>query len=202
VANRRQFLSTGIAVSGLAALPYHRVLAHPALPAAHASLVIADRTLSESTAFLAAATQVRDDSTIIRAFAGDLAGVWLRDIEPRLRGGAALTLTGLTGAGVLFCIETLGRNYGLGIVYRAEHDLATLREDWAARTARETSAAAEELFDSPFLPAFEHVVRPGATEPALITWVAVREARRRRGCLTTHDAGAFERAAAKTNQLG
>ena len=201
MANRREFVSSGIAVSALAALPFHPVLAWRDSPVAHDNLVIADGALTQSAAFLAAATKFRDNTTIVRAFAGDLGGVWLRDIEPLLRGGAALTLTGLTGAGVLFCIETLGRDYGLGVVYRAEHDPVTLGEHWAASTARDTSAAAEELFDSPFLPPFEHVVRPGATEPAPITWVAVRDSRRR-GCLITHDAGALECAAAKTNQPG
>jgi hypothetical protein len=199
VANRREFVSSGIAVSALAAIPFRPALASRGLAAAHDNLVIADGALTQSAAFLAAATKIRDDSTIVRAFADDLGGVWLRDIEPSLRGGAALTLTGLTGAGVLFCIETLGRDYGLGIVYRAEHDPATLGEHWAASTARDTSAAAEELFEAPFLPPFEHVVRPGATEPAPITWVAVRDSRRR-GCLTTH-VGALE-CAAKTNQPG
>ncbi len=56
-------------------------------------------------------------------FSGDVAGVWMRELEPRLRAGP-LTIVGHTSAATLFCLDFLARDYGARTVQRAEHGAA------------------------------------------------------------------------------
>lgn len=55
-----------------------------------------------------------------QGFTGDITDIWYHDLHPRwLRGRAAIA--GLTGHGVLFCLEHLARDARMRVVHRTEH---------------------------------------------------------------------------------
>ena len=103
--------------------------------------------------------------------------MWLREIEPKLATGAT-ALVGLSGAGVLFCLETMARAHGCGGVFRAERPPAG-GEGWPRVAARHAlaTAAAVRLRGGRVLPPIEHVFRPSDEEPPLHVWAIARAAR-------------------------
>ena len=127
--SRRQFIQRGVAASALAACP-RAASALAVLDASRSDLpgephpffkVLFDRTTAEGTAFGAEAAR---RGAAVCAVGADLGGVWLHDIEPRWKRGAA-AIAGLTSGPHLFCLELLARDYGLAVVYRARHERAS-----------------------------------------------------------------------------
>jgi hypothetical protein len=80
------------------------------------AIALVDRSLGGSAAF-AAAARARGLRTL--EFAGDVAAVWMRDIEPRLRSGP-VALAGYTSAATWFCIDLLARDFGARTVQRSD----------------------------------------------------------------------------------
>lgn len=181
--NRREFFRGTLALSTLGAVVFKRALASDApdatvtlagYPPLSAVLAIADRTFAASAEF---AHEVARHGVEARGFDGDVAALWLREVEPALRAGGT-ALVGLTGPGVLFCLETLARDHGCGVVFHAERPQGGGRgwESVAARHALDAGAASAR--GGAVLPPFEHVARAPAAEPALFAWAIARDARR------------------------
>ena len=83
-------------------------------------VALVDRSLAGSDAV---AADARAQGLRVVEFSGDVAGVWMRELEPRLRAGP-LTIVGHTSAATLFCLDFLARDYGARTVRRAEHGAA------------------------------------------------------------------------------
>jgi len=81
-----------------------------------ASVAIVDRRLAGGDAL---AADARAQGLRVVEFSGDVAGVWMRELEPRLRAGP-LTIVGHTSAATLFCLDFLARDYGARTVRRVE----------------------------------------------------------------------------------
>ncbi len=84
------------------------------------SVALVDRRLDGSKA---RAADARAQGLRVIEFSADLGGVWMRELEPRLRAGP-LTIVGHTSAATLFCLDFLARDYGARTVQRAEHGAA------------------------------------------------------------------------------
>ena len=191
--SRRDVVRGGLALSTLAILSPKGALAGPRVDAAElaASIItMADWSFAASAEF---AHEVERHGLSLRGFDGDVGGLWLHAIEPRLATGRA-AIVGLTGPGVLFCLETLARTHGFGAVFRAERP-ATGAQDWPRVAASYALAAAiatarsggETLapFEHHFQPLPEHGVPHHAAEngftanePHLLAWTLARDARR------------------------
>src|SRR5262249_15119738 len=134
----------------------------------------ADRSFFASVEF---ADEAARRGVETHGFDGDVAGLWLREIEPKLRSGHA-ALVGLTGPGVLFCLETLARDHGCGLVFCAERPQRG-GQGWERVAARHAlDAGAASVRGGRVLPPFEHVARAPLSEPPLFAWAIARDARR------------------------
>ena len=175
--SRRDFVRGSFALSTFVAMSLQRARAagaRQATPAAPADVIaIADWTFTASADFAVAAA--REGIEVI-GFDGDVGGLWLHEIEPALR-ASRTALVGLTGAGVLFCLETMARAHGFGVVFRAERP-AGGGEGWERVAARHALAAAAHASGSAFLEPFEHSARPSTADPPLFAWSIARDARR------------------------
>jgi hypothetical protein len=112
--DRRSFM-TGSAAAALAAAVWvapARGSRDALLP--RSSIALADRCLAGSASY---AAEARAGGLLVLEFDSDVAGVWMRELEPRLRAGPAV-FTGRTSAATLFCLEVLARDYGAGCVQR------------------------------------------------------------------------------------
>jgi len=186
---RRAFVQNGIAVAALAALPSARK-AFAALPreALASFKVVYDRTFSEGAVFGAAAAR---RGAPVHAFGGDPGPLWMHVLEPELRKGP-VTVAGLTSAPSLFCFELLARDYGLGVVYRIEHErigggfrhavtghpaLASWQarlagdESWAARAAELATAHPRTLAPERSIALLDLAERPGRAAESLFSWM-------------------------------
>lgn len=117
--SRRAFVEGGLGVAaGLAAWPAGatRVYGDDAFGStetvtpAPPRVAVVDRGVAGSGAFAAAA---RAQGLPVFAFTSDVAQVWMRELEPRLRLGS-LEIVGHTGPATSFCLELLARDYGAG----------------------------------------------------------------------------------------
>jgi hypothetical protein len=88
--------------------------------AVDSSVLLVDRHLIGSES-LTADARVR--GLHVLEFSGDLAGLWMREIEPRLRAGP-VAIEGYTSAPTHFCFDCLARDYGARTVRRAELGVA------------------------------------------------------------------------------
>ena len=90
--------------------------ARPATAAFGATLdvVLVDRHLDGSRSF---AAEVRARGITPYEFSSDAAGVWMRELEPRLR-TRPVAIEGYTSAATLFCLQLLARDYGARVVQR------------------------------------------------------------------------------------
>jgi len=84
------------------------------------SIALVDRSLAGGDRV---AADARAQGLGVVEFSGDVAGVWMRELEPRLRAGP-LTIVGHASAATLFCLDFLARDYGARTVQRAEHGAA------------------------------------------------------------------------------
>ena len=117
--DRRAFLTGTGAFAAMLAMWPARVVASGATwtAAGVPSVVLVDGRLDASDAL---AADARAQGLRVVEFSGDVAGVWMRELEPSLRAGA-LTIVGHTSAATLFCLDFLARDYGARTVQRAEH---------------------------------------------------------------------------------
>ena len=83
-------------------------------PALEVALV--DGLLAGSASF---AAKARVHGLVSLEFSGDAAGIWMRELQPRLRAGPT-AIEGYTSAATLFCLELLARDYGAQVVRRRE----------------------------------------------------------------------------------
>jgi hypothetical protein len=117
--NRREFLQISAATA--VPLPAFAAAASPAAAAdpAYAPLykLVFDRRFAESAAFGAEAARLGATPHVI---AGDVTGLWYDDLYHRWKDGP-VAVAGLTAQGPLFCLETLARDAGLRLLFRAEH---------------------------------------------------------------------------------
>ena len=188
--NRREIVRSGAALATYGAFSFRRLLADTApapVPAALTVLAIADRRFDAASADFAGEIWRHDIDA--KGFDGDVGGLWLHALEPALRAGG-VAIVGLSGPGVLFCLETMARSYGFGPVFRAERP-ANGAEGWTRVAARHALAAAT-AGDAATLAPFEHVARPteanvyfsrvdarlASRDTRLLAWAIARGARR------------------------
>jgi len=118
--SRRAFVEGGLGLAaGLATWPAGatRARTDDALRATETvtpapRVAVVDRGVAGSAAFAAAA---RAQGLPVFEFTSDVAQVWMRDLEPRLRLGA-LEVLGHTSPATSFCLELLARDFGAGAV--------------------------------------------------------------------------------------
>ena len=80
------------------------------------AIALVDRSLGGSAAFAVAA---RARGLGILEFTGDVAAVWMRELEPRLRSGP-IAIAGYTSAATWFCLDLLARDFGARTVQRSD----------------------------------------------------------------------------------
>lgn len=115
--DRRIFLQGSLGVAAVLLGTTRAVAASLAgRPPAPPNAVIVDRGLAGSRWF-AADARVRGLSPL--EFSSDAGGLWMRELEPRLRAGPT-TIEGHTSAATLFCLELLARDYGARVARRSE----------------------------------------------------------------------------------
>ncbi len=131
--NRREFLQIGIAAGALP-LAARGAFAAPAPAAGPAPSkavplyrVVYDPRFEDAAAFGARAGELGLAS---HAFEGDITAFWFHELDAVWRARQAapgrapaepMAVAGLTAHGPLFCLERLGWERGLRVVYRAEH---------------------------------------------------------------------------------
>lgn len=188
---RRTFLEGTIAASTLAAsAPFARGTSpRPAV-------ILVERGVTGSALFEA---EMRSRGLAVIVTGSDLAGVWMRVLEPRLR-ALPEPIVGLTHPAPLFCLELLARDYGLLTALRIEHRCAAgpcfehrvtalaPDTDWErllGLAGAHWAAAAAALASDPALPpampavALLDVAAANEPEPAAFTWMLVPDRRRR-----------------------
>jgi hypothetical protein len=127
--DRRTFVQSSIALA--AALTGWRAVAtaseNRSVPASRATgnapgaaVALVDLSLDGSGSF---AARTRASGLEPFAFVNDVAGVWMRELEPRLRAGSVV-IAGYTSAATLFCLDLLARDYGARIVEHRESGAA------------------------------------------------------------------------------
>jgi hypothetical protein len=79
-----------------------------------------DHECPEASAFANAAHRVA--FTKVCNTGHDLGPLWINELEPQLK-RERIALAGFTNAATLFCLELLARDYGVGVVYRIEHQI-------------------------------------------------------------------------------
>jgi hypothetical protein len=122
--DRRSFITSTIAFATAVAVGNETEGRSPGAPAPAApapaptepAIALVDRSLGGSAAF-AAAARARGLRTL--EFRGDVAAVWMRDLEPRLRAGP-VAIAGYTSAATWFCIDLLARDFGARTVQRSD----------------------------------------------------------------------------------
>ena len=120
--DRRSFITSTVALATAVAVG-NEIAGRPgaSTPAGTVSaptasaLALIDRALGGSAAFAAAA---RAKGVRVLEFSADVAGLWMRELEPRLRSGPVL-IEGYTSAATEFCLDFLARDYGARTVHRS-----------------------------------------------------------------------------------
>ncbi len=190
--SRREFIQRGLAVSALAACPLAgRAALASSFGGSHRFFrVLFDTTFAEGAAFGAEAAN-RDAP--VHAIGSDVSNVWMNEIQPRWKRGP-IAIAGLTGGAPLFCLELLGRDYGMGVVYRAEHvpagdgrvrhvvtgpdplpewenRLTAAGNQWSAVAAAMATSCPDDLQPEAKIDLLDLAKRPGAGERSLFSWV-------------------------------
>ena len=112
--DRRSFITSTIAIATAVAIG-NESPADTALAPGESAVVLIDRSLAGSAQF-AAAARARGLATL--EFTGDVAAVWMRELEPRLRGGP-IAIAGYTSASTWFCLDLMARDFGARTVQRS-----------------------------------------------------------------------------------
>lgn len=118
MANRRQFIQSGLALSAMS-VPAASVLAAGALtPALRLERFVLDARFVQAAS---AAGGAASRGASIAAFSGgDLTALWYHDLDLRWK-RRPMALAGVTGNDALFVLETLAADRGMRVVYRGEH---------------------------------------------------------------------------------
>jgi len=119
MANRRQFIQAGIAVTAASSVAAQPQTRGPA-PTHRIHKVIYDERFAEPVRFARAAQALGLETHAISGdmtalWYGELHGLWLK--EP-------VAIAGMTRHGPMFCLEMLARDHGMRLVYQAEHEIA------------------------------------------------------------------------------
>jgi hypothetical protein len=114
--DRRSFMTGSAAVALAAAVSPSRSGLIAGAPTASPVLAIVDRYIASGEAF---AADARARGLRVLEFDSDIAALWMRELEPRLRAGPT-ALTGCTSGATLFCLELLARDYGACCVQRVD----------------------------------------------------------------------------------
>jgi hypothetical protein len=85
------------------------------LAPAESGVALLDRSLDGSAEFAAAA---RARGVVTLEFTVDVARLWMRELEPRLRSGP-IGIAGYTSDATWFCLDLLARDFGASTVQRA-----------------------------------------------------------------------------------
>jgi hypothetical protein len=163
--NRREFIRSSLQSAAIATigLPYAQTAADVVPRAASLYRVLYDRRLAGARLFASTVTRLGAKTACL---GDDLGPLWMNLIEPRLREGSAV-LAGLTRPAPLFCLEFLCRDYGMRLLYRAEHRRAAADRMSSVVTG---NAAAEA-----YVPAAFRSVEPW---PVIAGTAAIETARR------------------------
>lgn len=117
--NRREFIKTGLALSGATLLP-----AAPSQLAAAELLIpglecfVFDKRFEAATAMAQLAAQ---QGIQLAEIEGDLMPLWYDHLDLRWQ-QEPMTLAGITTEKALFVLETLAADRGMAVVYREAHD--------------------------------------------------------------------------------
>jgi hypothetical protein len=116
--SRREFLQIGITATAwpLAANVAGAAAAGDTLPLYK---VVYDRRAPATAPF---AERGRALGLALHAIDGDMTKLWYEDLYHVWKQGP-IAIAGFTGHGALFCLDQLGRDQGLRVVFRAEHAL-------------------------------------------------------------------------------
>jgi hypothetical protein len=113
--DRRSFMTRSAAVALAAAAWPARGRLDAGAPASPV-IALVDRCVAGSQSF---AGDARARGECVLEFDSDVAALWMRELEPRLRAGPTV-LAGHTGAATLFCLDLLARDYGARCVQRVD----------------------------------------------------------------------------------
>jgi hypothetical protein len=105
--DRRSFITSTIALATAVAVSNESSAATVLAPG-ESAVVLVDRSLAGS-AELAAAARARGLETF--EFTVDVAALWMRELEPRLRAGP-IAIEGYTSASTWFCLDLMARDFG------------------------------------------------------------------------------------------
>jgi hypothetical protein len=112
--SRREFMKAGFAASTLPIVARADFAAAEATPLYK---VLYDTRFPASVAFARGAEAA---GLAVHAMAGDMTRFWYEDLYYRWRQGP-VAIAGLTAHGALFCLERLGWEQRMRVVYRGEH---------------------------------------------------------------------------------
>jgi hypothetical protein len=113
--SRRALIKNICVTSAMTAMPIGIAFA---APAGRAAVGIVDSLLPGAAAMSA---RLRAETNSVHHFAGDPGQLWVNTIEPLLRVNR-FAIAGYTNASTLFCLQYLGRDYGLGLEVLAPDD--------------------------------------------------------------------------------
>jgi hypothetical protein len=192
MANRREFIQAGIAVTAAASVAgpsAQAAMSAAAAPPYRIHKVIYDGRFAEPVRFAKAAESLGLQA---HAISGDMTALWYNELDGLWR-KEAVAIAGMTRHGPMFCFEMLARDHGMRLVYQAEHQItdAEVRHTVSGalpnlrRSAglTQSGAAWPELMaslvaDTPALPALSGAVgvvtrtqAAGAADEPLFTWV-------------------------------
>ncbi len=121
MANRRQFIQSGLMLSSATLVPSLSFpLPAPEILTTELVCFVFDNRFAES---IETARQMAKQGITLAEFGGDLTELWSGYLGPRWQ-QAPMTLAGLTTRHGLFVLETLAADYGMKPVYRGEHSIA------------------------------------------------------------------------------
>ncbi len=195
MASRREFLQIGLAAS---ALPIAGSTLSPEVLSASEGLareplytVVFDERFPDSVTFGA---EMRRLGAPTVGIAGDITDLWYRDLHARWKTGP-VAIAGLTAHGPLFCLERLGWDHGMRVVFRADHryvangciehalagpavmlrqaaDLVTGAPEWATLVAHVVARCPQSRVQASTTTIVTPVTRPVDQEAEpLISWV-------------------------------
>jgi hypothetical protein len=122
--NRRQFLERGSLLGAGSLLP---TVSPVGLPAARGAgclgCAVVDGRYAASRAF---AHELQRSGVTVHVTAGDVTRVWFEQLQPMWR-TSPTPVAGFTPFAALFCLERLGWDHDLRLVYRALHDAGERR---------------------------------------------------------------------------
>ncbi len=124
--SRRGFIQASVAMATAGALGTVAVslASGPTVPATNRNkllkphAVVVDQRFAESVEFGRTLALLGAHTYAMR---GDVTDVWYSQLYPLWKAGGA-AVAGLTGSGVLFCLERLAWDHGLRVVHRGSHE--------------------------------------------------------------------------------